>query len=100
MEGLSVAIQRQEVSFPDGVIVAELEAFEYIYSRTGVKYSAPEGLHDDAVMALALAIACKNARVAPWAPALMDEADGRTAPVKKAEVRTMPDDGFIPMGRA
>jgi hypothetical protein len=30
MEGLSVAIQRQEVRFPAGVVVAELEAFEYV----------------------------------------------------------------------
>ena len=35
---------------------AELEAFGYEYSASGVKYSAPEGLHDDCVMALALAV--------------------------------------------
>lgn len=57
MEGLSVAIQRQDVRFPAGTIVSELEAFEYVYSRAGVKYSAPEGMHDDCVMALALAVA-------------------------------------------
>jgi phage FluMu gp28-like protein len=56
MEGLALAIQRQEVRFPDGVIVSELEAFEYVYTRTGVRYSAPEGMHDDCVMALALAV--------------------------------------------
>ena len=28
---------------------------EYEYTRTGVKYSAPPGLHDDCVCALALA---------------------------------------------
>jgi len=55
MEGLAVAIQQQQVSYPEGVISQELEAFEYQYSRTGVRYSAPEGLHDDAVVALALA---------------------------------------------
>ncbi len=88
MEGLALAIQRRQVAYPDGVIVAELEAFEYIYSRTGVRYSAPEGLHDDAVMALALAIACRNARKAPWAGVEMPEEKGRE----------MPDDGFIPMG--
>ena len=88
MEGLALAIQRRQVAYPDGVIVAELEAFEYLYSRTGVKYSAPEGLHDDAVMALALAIACRNARKAPWAPAVTHE----------EERREMPADGFIPIG--
>jgi hypothetical protein len=56
MEGLAVAIQRGEVTFPDGPIVNELEAFEYVYTRTGVRYSAPEGMHDDCVCALALAV--------------------------------------------
>lgn len=55
MEGLAVAIQRGDVAYPDGPIVHELEAFEYVYTRTGVRYSAPEGMHDDCVMALALA---------------------------------------------
>lgn len=56
MEGLAVAIQQRSIRFPVGVIVAELEAFEYEYTRTGVRYSAPSGLHDDAVCALALAV--------------------------------------------
>jgi phage FluMu gp28-like protein len=64
MEGLSVAIQRGEVQYPDGVIVSELESFEYEYTRTGVRYSAPEGSHDDCVMALALAVHAKNTRPA------------------------------------
>lgn len=70
MEGLAVAIQQQEITYPEGPIVNELEAFEYVYSRTGVKYSAPEGLHDDCVMALALAVACKasaaTGKVSVW----------------------------------
>jgi hypothetical protein len=56
MEGLAVAIQQRQVTFPDGPIVNELETFEYVYTRTGVRYSAPEGLHDDCVMGLALAV--------------------------------------------
>lgn len=56
MEGLAAAIQRQEISFPDGWLRNELDTFEYEYTRTGVKYSAPEGLHDDGVCALALAV--------------------------------------------
>lgn len=56
MEGLSLAIQTNEVSYPSGVIVSELETFTYEYTRNGVRYSAPEGLHDDCVMALALAV--------------------------------------------
>lgn len=55
MEGLAQAIQKRLIAFPDGVIRNELESFEYEYTRTGVKYSAPSGDHDDAVCALALA---------------------------------------------
>ena len=60
MEGLAVAIQRQEVSFPDGPIRAELENFEFELTRTGVRYSAPVGFHDDCVCALALAVMHKS----------------------------------------
>ena len=56
MEGLAVAIQRQEIRIPEGWLVNELESFEYEYTRTGVKYNAPQGLHDDGVCALALAV--------------------------------------------
>jgi hypothetical protein len=55
MLGLQTAIQSRKIGFPDGHIVRELEVFEYQYSATGVKYSAPSGFHDDCVMALALA---------------------------------------------
>ena len=56
MEGLALAIQTGEVRYPQGVIVSELDAFAYEYTRTGVRYSAPDGMHDDCVMALALAV--------------------------------------------
>lgn len=57
LEGLAAAIQQGAVRFPDGPIVRELESFGYEYSRSGgVKYRAPDGLHDDCVMALALAV--------------------------------------------
>ena len=56
MEGLSAAIQQERIRFPEGPIAAELREFEFQYTRTGVRYSAPEGLHDDCVMALALAV--------------------------------------------
>ncbi len=56
MEALAVSIQQRKISFPPGPIVDELEEFEYTFSRSGgVKYSAPEGLHDDCVNGLALA---------------------------------------------
>ena len=56
MEGLAVAIQHGEIRYPQGVIVSELDAFAFEYTRTGVKYSAPSGMHDDCVMALSLAV--------------------------------------------
>jgi hypothetical protein len=63
-EGLAVAIQQGEVGFPDGLIRQELEQFEYQYTRTGVRYTAPEGLHDDCVCALALAVRAQTAAAA------------------------------------
>lgn len=61
MEGLALAIQRGRLRYPEGIIVSELEAFEYSYyggktpgSKPGVRYSAPPGMHDDCVCALAL----------------------------------------------
>lgn len=56
MEGLAAKIQQRAVTFPEGHITDELSNFEYQYTRTGVKYSAPQGLHDDCVCALALAV--------------------------------------------
>lgn len=63
MEGLAVAIQSRKVMISDdgdvingtGKLRHQLEQFEITYTRTGVKYSAPEGEHDDDVCALALA---------------------------------------------
>jgi hypothetical protein len=55
IEGLAMAIQKRLISFPEGMITHELEQFEFVHTRTGVKYSAPEGESDDCVMALALA---------------------------------------------
>lgn len=55
MEGLAVAIQAEEIGFPEIPVGLELKSFEYQYTRTGVRYGAPEGQHDDCVMALALA---------------------------------------------
>ncbi len=68
MEGLAVAIQRGEVSYPDGAIVSELESFEYEYTRTGVHYSAPAGMHDDCVCSLALAVAKLRGGTSRWRP--------------------------------
>lgn len=63
MEGLAVGIQSRKLLIADdgdvvngtGKLRHQLEQFEITYTRTGVVYSAPEGEHDDDVMALALA---------------------------------------------
>jgi hypothetical protein len=55
MEGLQAAIHQGKIGYPEGIISQELEVFEYQYTATGVKYSAPSGFHDDAVVGLALA---------------------------------------------
>ena len=56
MEALSAAIQQKRISVTDGVVRSELEAFEYGLSASRrLVYSAPSGMHDDAVNALALA---------------------------------------------
>ena len=56
MERLAVAIQQNQITFPEGLLLNELLSFEYVYTRTGAQYSAPTGLHDDGVCALALAV--------------------------------------------
>jgi len=59
LESLSSAIQTKSISYPDGPIKQELEVFEYTFTPTGVRYSAPQGFHDDCVIALALANKCR-----------------------------------------
>jgi len=56
MERMAVATQNQEWRFRRGVLASEMEQFEFVYSAGGVKYNAPQGLHDDCVCAAALAI--------------------------------------------
>ena len=60
MEGLALAIHQRELGIPEGELMQELMAFEYVVKVlngrvTGVQYSAPEGMYDDSVCALALA---------------------------------------------
>lgn len=63
MESLALAIQRHEIKFRNQILLNELESFEYEYTRTGVRYCAPDGYHDDCVMALALANYARGHRV-------------------------------------
>lgn len=63
LEGLALAIQEGRISWPDvpvsdrkNSLRDELESFEFEYTPSGVRYSCPEGAHDDLVMAMALAV--------------------------------------------
>ena len=63
MEGLAVGLQGRKLIIADdgdvvngtGKLRHQLEQFEFEYTRTGIRYSAPDGEHDDDVCALALA---------------------------------------------
>jgi hypothetical protein len=66
IQALMVASENRTFSFPASleVLTNEMQAFEYDTTASGsLVYSAPEGMHDDAVMALALAL--WGARFAP-----------------------------------
>lgn len=60
MERLMMALHKQEISYPMGWLVAELDSFGYEYTKHGVRYEAPQGLHDDGVMALGLVVHAKD----------------------------------------
>jgi len=57
IDGLALALERGDVQLlPDPVQVGELQAYEATRLPSGLmRYSAPEGMHDDTVMALAMA---------------------------------------------
>lgn len=57
VENLSIAIENKAITYPDiPVLLSELGLFGYKISPAGVtSYSAPDGYHDDTVIALALA---------------------------------------------
>ncbi len=63
IEGLSLAIERGELSLlPDEVLLSELAAYQIEMTASGnYRYNAPSGMHDDTVIATALAWqACLN----------------------------------------
>lgn len=57
IEGLALAIEKQQLTLlNDRVQIAELQAYEHERMPSGsFRYSAPDGAHDDTVIALALA---------------------------------------------
>lgn len=64
MEGLALAIQQKTIMFPEGIITSELMSYEYEQTASGIRYTAPEGMHDDCVCALALAQRRRTAQIA------------------------------------
>ncbi len=57
IEDLAVSFEQMELTIPDEeYLIDELEAFTYVFDpkSRSVKYSAPEGIHDDTVMSMAL----------------------------------------------
>ena len=88
MQRLVAAFQGQQLGIPDGWLVKELEAFEFTYTATGVKYEAPKGMHDDGVMALALALhGWDRVQGAPPEPIAMPLARPDDPTVDLAQVR-------------
>lgn len=57
IEGLSLAIERAELALlPDEILLAELSSYEIEVTAHGnYRYNAPSGMHDDTVIATALA---------------------------------------------
>jgi hypothetical protein len=64
---LAIAFETGEVGIVnDPIMIGELESYAYEITRTGkFSYSAPDGSHDDCVMALALAFYGVEHRLAP-----------------------------------
>ncbi len=59
IEDLAVLFEQKDISILDiSWLIDELEAFTYIYNANtrNVQYSAPQGVHDDSVISLSLAI--------------------------------------------
>lgn len=56
-EELALSIQQRKLQIPKklDILIDEMENFTYEYTATGIRYSAPSGLHDDACCSLALA---------------------------------------------
>lgn len=79
IEALIVSVERAEISFPEiPELINELSIFAFEQSDSGViRYNAPEGMHDDIVISLALANwACSRGRGGAGS---LDFDDGREA---------------------
>lgn len=68
VSNLSIAMDNQTISYPKiETLIDELEMYAYEQRSNGqFSYSAPEGFHDDEVMALALVNRALNQKSADW----------------------------------
>lgn len=56
IDDLTLAFERRALRIiPDPVLINELQSYEGQRMATGMRYGAPAGMHDDTVIALALA---------------------------------------------
>lgn len=56
IENLSILLEQRQITFPKiDQVIHELESFECAVKSSGLRYSAPSGMTDDAVISLALA---------------------------------------------
>lgn len=104
MEGLAATIQSASIAFHTQEIKNELDTFEYEFTRTNVRYSAPEGLHDDCVCALALAVQARSqfqplsvSTAYPTTPT-MQPSDIRDSTVSFDDLRKDPEWGWQESG--
>ena len=67
IEYLAVQLEQRKITFPYiPELIHELELFQYEMTRAGnIRYSAPQGYHDDCVIALALACWDMNVNFLP-----------------------------------
>jgi len=57
VENLAIAVEQEEISYPEIIeLIHEMNIFTFEQLKSGaIRYSAPDGLHDDIVMSLCLA---------------------------------------------
>jgi hypothetical protein len=58
IDRLAVSIEQRLITFPNNeTLVEELKSYAYFMSDAGnIKFGAPEGMHDDSVISMALAV--------------------------------------------
>jgi hypothetical protein len=67
LNNLAIKLEQDKIKIPDDEgLIGELESFQYVMGETGkIKVQVPDGLHDDRVMSLALAVWGVSERIRP-----------------------------------